>query len=191
MGVDFEKSAANSNFVGFGDATSLRIAPPVSSLSGGGLSKTDSQVEIFEKSNILFAMTKPLDATFQALADRTRWRILNILRDDETYVGDLVAVLAIPQPSVSRQLAVLRAAGLVGTRKVGAWVFYRTATSASPFRRHILASLVDLEAEDDVFTRDREQARRLREKDGCCPTATSSARNQRCGGRQGTTESIG
>jgi DNA-binding transcriptional ArsR family regulator len=56
-----------------------------------------------------------LDA-FEALADPTRRAILALLRRGEQTAGTLVEMLALPQPSVSKQLRVLREAGLVSAR---------------------------------------------------------------------------
>jgi DNA-binding transcriptional ArsR family regulator len=54
--------------------------------------------------------------TFEVLADPNRRRILELLRDEERPVGDLVAELRISQPGVSKHLRVLRTAGLVSVR---------------------------------------------------------------------------
>ena len=50
---------------------------------------------------------------FRAFSDRTRLRLLHLLRGGEGCVCDLVRVLGVPQPKVSRHLAYLRKAGLV------------------------------------------------------------------------------
>jgi DNA-binding transcriptional ArsR family regulator len=51
------------------------------------------------------------------LADAGRRRILAALREKERAVGDLVELLAISQPGVSKQLRLLREAGLVRVRQ--------------------------------------------------------------------------
>jgi len=53
---------------------------------------------------------------FQAIADPNRRRILDLLREKERPVGDLVKALRITQPGVSKHLRVLRSAGLVTVR---------------------------------------------------------------------------
>jgi DNA-binding transcriptional ArsR family regulator len=55
-------------------------------------------------------------AAFEVLADGNRRRILDLLRDAERPVGDLVHELAVTQPAVSKHLRVLRQAGLVDVR---------------------------------------------------------------------------
>jgi DNA-binding transcriptional ArsR family regulator len=55
--------------------------------------------------------------TFEILAEPTRRQILDLLRERERSVGELVAVLALSQPGVSKHLRVLREAGLVAVRQ--------------------------------------------------------------------------
>ncbi len=54
--------------------------------------------------------------SFAVLADPNRRRILELLREDERPVGELVDRLRISQPGVSKHLRVLRTAGLVAVR---------------------------------------------------------------------------
>ena len=51
------------------------------------------------------------------LADPSRRRILDLLREREHMVGELVGDLGLSQPGVSRHLRVLREAGLVDVRQ--------------------------------------------------------------------------
>jgi DNA-binding transcriptional ArsR family regulator len=55
-------------------------------------------------------------ATFELLAEPTRRRILDLLRDGERPVGELVERLKMSQPAVSKHLRVLRESGLVDVR---------------------------------------------------------------------------
>ena len=55
-------------------------------------------------------------ATFELLAEPTRRRILDLLRDGERPVGELVDRLSMSQPAVSKHLRVLRESGLVDVR---------------------------------------------------------------------------
>jgi DNA-binding transcriptional ArsR family regulator len=54
--------------------------------------------------------------TFEVLAEPTRRTILDLLRERERSVGELVSRLTISQPGVSKHLRVLREAGLVEVR---------------------------------------------------------------------------
>jgi|SRR5690348_10514622 DNA-binding transcriptional ArsR family regulator len=55
-------------------------------------------------------------AAFEALGEPRRLQILELLRDGERPVGDLVDRLGISQPAVSKHLRVLKDAGLVEAR---------------------------------------------------------------------------
>src|ERR1700682_5895806 len=66
-----------------------------------------------------------VERIFRALADPTRVRVLHLLRQGPLCVGDLVAVLRVPQPTASRHLAYLRKSGLVHDERRGPWSFYR------------------------------------------------------------------
>lgn len=61
---------------------------------------------------------------FKALANPTRVRILELLRDGERTVGDLQARLAMDSAAVSQQLAVLRGKDVVQARREGTSVYY-------------------------------------------------------------------
>ena len=62
---------------------------------------------------------------FEAVAEPSRRRILDVLRDGERPAGELVAALAMSQPGVSRHLKLLKAAGLVQVRVDGQRRIYR------------------------------------------------------------------
>lgn len=62
---------------------------------------------------------------FQALGDPTRLRLLNLMGDREICVCYFVEILDSPQPKISRHLAYLRNAGIVGARREGKWMHYR------------------------------------------------------------------
>ena len=57
--------------------------------------------------------------TLQALADPTRRRILEQLRDLPSAVGELASRMPVSRPAVSQHLRVLREAGLVAERREG------------------------------------------------------------------------
>jgi DNA-binding transcriptional ArsR family regulator len=58
-----------------------------------------------------------MTTAFEILAEPTRRRILDLLRERERSVGDLVAALGVSQPGVSKHLRVLREAGMVVVRQ--------------------------------------------------------------------------
>jgi DNA-binding transcriptional ArsR family regulator len=62
---------------------------------------------------------------FNAVAEPRRRQIMDVLAGGERPVNDLVAVLGLPQPLVSKHLRVLREVGLVDRRDVGRQRMYR------------------------------------------------------------------
>lgn len=77
----------------------------------------------------------------KALGDPFRLSAMYLLGEQgELCVCDIVAILAAPQPRVSRQLSQLRQAGLVtGTRR-GQWHFYCLAEDLPDWVHHLLSS---------------------------------------------------
>jgi DNA-binding transcriptional ArsR family regulator len=65
----------------------------------------------------------------QAVAEPTRLRILNCLAAAPLFVADLQEVLALPQPTVSRHLQILRKADLVRDTPIAPFVLYRLKRS--------------------------------------------------------------
>ena len=64
-------------------------------------------------------------AVLEVIAEPTRRQILDAVRDRERSVGELVDLVALGQPGVSRHLKVLRDAGLVEVRKDAQRRLYR------------------------------------------------------------------
>jgi len=77
-------------------------------------------------------MTGASTAVLEAIAEPTRRRILDALRDRERSVSELVDVVGMHQPGVSRHLKVLRDAGLVEVRRDAQRRLYRVR--AEPLR---------------------------------------------------------
>src|SRR5215467_7853412 len=67
---------------------------------------------------------------FNAVAEPRRREILSYLARAERPVGDIVATMGIPQPSVSKHLRVLRNVGLVRVRREGRQMLYRLDAAA-------------------------------------------------------------
>ncbi len=79
-----------------------------------------------------------LDALFRGFADPTRLRILNVLAAGELCVGDVVEVLGLPQPTVSRHLAYLRRSGLVEATREWNLARYRLAEPTHPVHEKLV-----------------------------------------------------
>jgi ArsR family transcriptional regulator, arsenate/arsenite/antimonite-responsive transcriptional repressor len=108
-----------------------------------------------------------VERVFRAVGDGTRVRILHLLRGGALCVGDLVAVLDVPQPTASRHLAYLRRSGLVLDERRGQWSFYKLAAPATGFHRKLIecldAALTPQSREDEAALA------KLQRRGGCCP----------------------
>ena len=121
--------------------------------------------------------TDRVDLMFRAFAERTRLRILYLLRDGEMCVADLVAVLRLEQPSVSRHLAYLRKARLVAVRKDGLWKYYSLATASTSFRQKLLECLACCFQEVPEIQKDQARARKVRAQGDCPDSVKVGLRN--------------
>lgn len=90
-----------------------------------------------------------MEKFFMGLADRTRLRLLNLMRGGEVCVETLVETLGESQPKVSRHLAYLRSAGLVETRREGKRVNYSIVRPDESGRSKVLAEILEW-LEDDL-----------------------------------------
>jgi DNA-binding transcriptional ArsR family regulator len=103
---------------------------------------------------------------FEVLAEPRRRRILDLVRDRERSVSELVAELAASQPAVSKHLRVLREAGLVEARVDEQRRLYRLRPEPlreldawlAPYRQAWSSSLDRLEAHLDEMARGGGQA---------------------------------
>ena len=96
-----------------------------------------------------------MELFFKALADRTRLRLINLMRDDEICVCFFVEVLGTNQPKISRHLAYLRRAGVVSARREGKWMHYRITEPTSPHAARIFREVCAWLKEDAEMQRDR------------------------------------
>ena len=99
---------------------------------------------------------KRIAQKFKALSDETRLRILALLSGGEMCVCDLMAILDLPQSTVSRHLAYLRNAGWVEDRRQGVWMYYRLSDSDDAFANELCELLKHHLADVPQSTRYRE-----------------------------------
>jgi DNA-binding transcriptional ArsR family regulator len=103
---------------------------------------------------------------FQILADPTRRRIVEALRRGERSVGELVELVDIGQPGVSRQLAILEDADFVTVRPDGRRRLY--SLRPQPFRElseFATAYRAIWEPRLDRFAAELERRKKKKEKD--------------------------
>jgi ArsR family transcriptional regulator len=96
-----------------------------------------------------------LEHFFQALGDKTRLRLLNLMGDQEICVCYFVEVLGCSQPKISRHLAYLRRAGIVGARRDGKWIHYRIVVPPHAGAAKILRDTLAVLQEEKAMLTDR------------------------------------
>lgn len=111
-----------------------------------------------------------MERFFQALGDKTRLRLLNLMRDQELCVCYFVEILEQGQPKVSRHLAYLRHAGIVEARRDGKWMHYRLVVPSNPGAAQVLSQTLAWLKEDRAMQADRARLSRA-----CCNPARFSA----------------
>jgi ArsR family transcriptional regulator len=78
----------------------------------------------------------------KALRDPNRVKILKMLQHGELCVCEIQVALGVSQPTVSKHVKILEAAGLLGSRKDGLWVHYRLDDGhANPYAATMLGNL--------------------------------------------------
>ena len=78
----------------------------------------------------------------KALSDPIRLRIILLLQSEgELCVCDLMAVLKLPQSTVSRHLAYLKRSCWVDTRREGVWMHYQLSRESCQMCRELLDTL--------------------------------------------------
>lgn len=92
-----------------------------------------------------------MENLFLALSDKTRLRILNLMRGGEICVNSFTEILGESQPKISRHLAYLKSAGIVSTRREGKWIYYRINLLENIFAENVLQeTLIWLENQEDT-----------------------------------------
>lgn len=110
--------------------------------------------------------TYNLERFFQALGDNTRLRLLNLMREQEVCVCYFVEILGGPQPKISRHLAYLRSAGIVGARREGKWMHYRIVMPPHSGATQVLRQALDWLKDEKQMQKDRARLTKA-----CCTPA--------------------
>jgi ArsR family transcriptional regulator len=101
-------------------------------------------------------MTVSPELFARAAADPTRLRILVLLTaHPELCVCELTASLDLPQPKISRHLAVLRESGVLRDRRRGQWIHYRLHPDLPAWARDALLAFCRGCAGAEPFETDR------------------------------------
>lgn len=111
-----------------------------------------------------------LDELFRGFADPTRIRLLSVLAAGELCVCDLVEILELPQPAISRHLAYLRDVGLVEVTRESRFAHYRLSEPTHSVHKTLLNCVRSCFTGIRSLDKEREQAVRCireRESDPC------------------------
>lgn len=115
------------------------------------------------------AAKSKVDLLFRAFSDPIRLRILGLVKPGELCVCDLVEVLRLPQPTISRHLSYLRRAGLVTVRQERSWNYYALAPARSAVHTKLLECLSTCVRAIPKLASDAARAESVRQKGGSCP----------------------
>lgn len=83
---------------------------------------------------------------WKALADPTRRKILELLKNKSLNAGEIAAEFNMTKPSISNHLSILKQADLVDSEKIGQNVIYSLKTSVI---EDILRTLSDLTGREE------------------------------------------
>src|SRR5215831_619015 len=100
---------------------------------------------------------RSLSRMFKPIGDESRVRIIALLSHGELCVCHLEEALGLQQSTTSRQLAVLRAAGVVEPRREASWVYYRLAPQSDELCKRLLRELTRGFAAKATLRRDVER----------------------------------
>lgn len=95
-----------------------------------------------------------MELFFFALADKTRLRLLSLMREGEICVQLFVEVLGEGQPKISRHLAFLRNVGIVQSRREGKWIHYKIVKSENEFKEQLLRQTLNWFDSQEIMNQD-------------------------------------
>lgn len=110
-----------------------------------------------------------MENLFLALSDKTRLRILNLMREEEICVCFFTAALGERQPKISRHLAYLRNAGIVSARREGKWMRYGIKFPVDFYSAKVLRDTLEWLSAQAGMRRDYEKL-----KEVCCAAEVST-----------------
>lgn len=100
---------------------------------------------------------------FSALADKTRLRLLNLMRDGEVCVCLFAEALGTNNPKISRHLSYLKRANLVTGRRDGKWMHYSLNKPTDPHAKAVFDATMKMLRSDPQMDRDQKRL-----ADYCC-----------------------
>jgi DNA-binding transcriptional ArsR family regulator len=121
---------------------------------------------------------KEITEIFKLLSDKSRLRILMLLEKRELCVCQIMGVLNMSQPLVSRNLSLLAKSGFLAGRREGKLMFYRIKRNLTKKNLLILSVLKELLKDDRVLLKDfrsLKECEEFQKKTGKCDMETFKA----------------
>jgi len=103
-------------------------------------------------------MREPIKV-FKALSDETRIRMLTLLSEGELCVCEIMQALDISQSRASRNLGILKDAGLLKDRRDGQWVHYSLNKEGTAYYSALLELLNNSLNSDKTILKGKENLR--------------------------------
>lgn len=100
----------------------------------------------------------------KSLADDTRLRIINLVKNQELTVTELCSTLNKKQPNISKHLARLRLTNIAGDRREGSNVYYYLAKPKTKTHKELLNAITSGLADSEIFKKDLISLKRTKDK---------------------------
>ncbi|MFH1783308.1 MAG: metalloregulator ArsR/SmtB family transcription factor [bacterium] len=110
---------------------------------------------------------KQIEILLKALADRNRMRIIALLKNRKMCVCELAHVLGITQPSVSRHLRKLGAAGLISDEQASFWTDYRI-NNRDKCSEVLMSNINRWLSDEKLIKEDLKKAKNIDRRKLCC-----------------------
>lgn len=102
---------------------------------------------------------------FHALSNEIRLRIVLLLASEPRLsVCQLVRILGLPQPKVSRHLAVLREAGVVRVDRRAQWICYSLDQALAPWQRKVVEAVRETVRHAPQYIEDQRKLDEIRQR---------------------------
>ncbi len=121
---------------------------------------------------------KEITEIFKLFSDESRIRILMLLERKELCVCQIMGVLSMSQPLISRNLSLLEKAGFLDVRREGKLMFYKIKKQLAKKNSLILSALNELLKNNAVFLKDfrsLKECEEFQKKTGKCSMETFKA----------------
>jgi len=130
------------------------------------MSKVHIRIAIYKATGLCYVLSMKAEnilagtaSLFLALGDKTRLRLLNLMRDREICVSSFTGTLGHSQPLISRHLAYLRNSGIVEARRDGKWMHYTISPKLDANTSRLLNELFKWMDTHDGLRVDRDKYR--------------------------------